>query len=331
MSHACAIKGKGANKGKGKKGKGKGQKPNFIIEHHGVMFIYHKDLEKSRIWFKQISGRLLQICFKTKGPNLVITNTLASHTWKSGDRSREDMLEIMQDFFQRYTEILLEHKDNCLHVAVGDFNTRLHGQMAGEESVLGKYVWGRGVKFLKTLDQPFKEQRALLVTTLKATNHVHMNSFFEKCDEKKVTRSDWSAEGPPFSPQRYAELDAIIANHRCRNMVKNVESNSQTDFPSDRFPVEARLKLKLAKHRGRPPDKSNEWKNPIKPNEENQNKFNNDFKNHYQNWTFNNESSNKEELDQKINAFQYAIIEAAKENIEKKPTKAQEAKRSPEL
>ena len=171
------------------------------------------------------------------------------------------MLEIRQEFFQMCTEILLEYKDKCLHLAVGDFNTRLHGQMTGEESVIGKHVWGRGVKFLKTQDQADKEQRALLVTTLKASTHVHMNSFFEKCAEKKITRSDWNSNGPPYIPQRYAELDAIIANQRSRNMVKNVESNTKTDFPSDHFPVEARLKIKLAKHRGRPPDKSNEWKN----------------------------------------------------------------------
>ena len=94
-------------KQKGEKGKGKGKKPNSNTEHHGVMFMYHEELEKSRIWFKQISGRLMQVCFKTRGPNLVITNTLAPRTWKSGDRTREDMLEIRQDFFQKHTEVLL--------------------------------------------------------------------------------------------------------------------------------------------------------------------------------------------------------------------------------
>ena len=207
----AAIKGKGKEKGS-KKGKPR----HVVIEHHGVMFMYHKDFEKSRIWFKQISGRIAQVCFKTKGPNLVITNTLAPHTWKSGDKSRDDMLELRQEFFQSYTEILLEFKDKCLHVAVGDFNTRLHGRLAGEESLLGNHVWGRGVTFLKTQDQSDKEQRALLITTLKAATHVLMNSFFEKTAEKKITRSDWSATGPPYIPQRYAELDFFIANRRSR-------------------------------------------------------------------------------------------------------------------
>ena len=99
--------GKGKSKAKGTKGKGKGKQPSLVMEHHGVMFTYHKELEKSRIWLKQISGRLMQVCFKTRGPKLVITNALAPHTWKSGDRTREDMLEIRQDFFQKHTEVLL--------------------------------------------------------------------------------------------------------------------------------------------------------------------------------------------------------------------------------
>ena len=90
--------------------------------------MYKRELEKSRIWFKQISGRLAQICFKTKGPNLVITNTLAPHTWLSGDRTKDDLLEIRQEFFNHYTDILLDHKEKCLHLAVGDFNTRLHAR-----------------------------------------------------------------------------------------------------------------------------------------------------------------------------------------------------------
>ena len=127
----------------------------------------------------------MQVCFKTRGPNLIITNTLAPHAWKSGDRSREDMLEVRQDFFQKYTEISLEYKDKSLHLALGDLNTSLHGQLAGEEQVIGKFVWGRGTNFLETQAQEDKEQRALLVTTLKATENVHMNSFLQKnCGEE---------------------------------------------------------------------------------------------------------------------------------------------------
>ena len=109
-----------------------------------------------------------------------------------------------------------------------------------------------------------KEQRGVLVAALKAADHIHMNSFFQKDDTKKVTRADWQATGPSYTPTRYAEIDAILANTRARNMIKNVESNTEQYFPSDHFPVEMRLKIKLSKHRGRPPDKSNDWKQPAK-------------------------------------------------------------------
>jgi hypothetical protein len=114
-------------------------------------------------------------------------------------------------------------------------------------------------------------------------------------------------------------------------MIKNVESNTKTDFPSDHVPVEAKIKIKLAKHRGRPPDKSNEWKSPIKPDEENLIKFNTDFINHYREWTVEHESTNKAELNQKVEAFQFAILESAKTNVEKKPANNQTVVRSAEL
>lgn len=196
---------------------------------------------------------MLKFVFKTKGPNLVITNTLAPHTWLSGDRSKDDMLELRQDFFNHYTDILLDHKEKCLHIAVGDFNTRLHARCSGEENILGPFVWGRGETFVKKLTPLDREQRGVLIAALKASEHIRMNSFFEKPDDKKIARSDWSAEGPPYIPTRYAELDAVIANTRTRNMIKNVESNTKHYFPSDHFPLELRLKIKFSKHKGRPP------------------------------------------------------------------------------
>ena len=44
-----------------------------------------------------------------------------------------------------------------------------------------------------------------------------------------------------------AEIDAILANRRTKNMVKDVESNTSRYFPSDHFPLNIRLKVKLAK------------------------------------------------------------------------------------
>ena len=39
---------------------------------------------------------MMQLCIKTKGPDLVITNCLAPHTWASRDISKEDAYELIE-------------------------------------------------------------------------------------------------------------------------------------------------------------------------------------------------------------------------------------------
>ena len=166
-----------------------------------------------------------------------------------------------------------------------------------------------------------KEQRGVLVAALNASEHIHMNSFFEKCDEEKVTRSDWQATGPPYIPTRYAEIDAIIANKRTKTTVKNVESNASIYFPSDQFPLEMRFKMKLTKHRRRPPDKSKTWKSLQKSNEEALDNFNKQIQETYSDWAPEKQSENKQELDQKVSALRYALEQSAEAHIEKNPKK----------
>ena len=108
--------------------------------------------------------------------------------------------------------------------------------------MIGHNVWGRGTEFLKKMNPLDREQRGVLIAALKASDHIHMNSCFTKPDNKKATHSDWQASGPPYTPTRYAEIDAALANERSRNMVKNVESNTEYYFPSDHFPLEIRFK-----------------------------------------------------------------------------------------
>ena len=142
----------------------------------------------------------MQISPKTNGPDLVITKCLASHTWASGDITKEDAYEIRQDYFQTFTETLLEYKETKMHIVVGELNNRLHVRLENETDVLGKYIFGRGEQFTKKLPQHEKEQRMLRIAALKATEHIHMSSQFQKPDEKKIIRADWQAEGPPYIP-----------------------------------------------------------------------------------------------------------------------------------
>ena len=122
------------------------------------MIMYKKEIENSRKWFKQISGRIMQICIKTNGPDLVITNCLAPHTWASGGITKEDAYEIRQDYFQLFTELLLEQREKNFHLVVGDLNTRLHARLDNETDVIGKYIFGRGTQFNRTYHNTTKNQ-----------------------------------------------------------------------------------------------------------------------------------------------------------------------------
>ena len=80
-----------------------------------------------------------------------------------------------------------------------------------------------------------------------------------------------------------------------------------------------RFKMKLAKHRGRPPDKSNEWKSPQKPSEETPINYSTSIKDTYKERAPDKESENKEGLDQKVTALRHAMDQSAESHIENKP------------
>ena len=69
----------------------------------------------------------------------------------------------------------------------------------------------------------------MFIACLRVSEHVHKNSYFEKDDCKKTTRSDWNVTGPPFTPDRYAEIDHVLPNQRTKNMIKDIESDTETN------------------------------------------------------------------------------------------------------
>ena len=66
---------------------------------------------------------------------------------------------------------------------------------------------------------------------------------------------------------RYAEIDLVVCNNRTKNMIKNIESDTDRVFPSDHFPVHFEFKIKLAKNHERSKSKANKWKGPERPTE----------------------------------------------------------------
>ena len=129
-------------------------------------------------------------------------------------------------FFETLNEVFIENGGEHFHVGCGDINIRVHGRLRGEEDVIGPWVYGRGRHFVRDLKTGEREQRNMLIASLKTTEHVYANTFFQKPDHKKVTRADWNNKGHPYTPDRYAEIDAVMPNGRARNIVKDVESDT---------------------------------------------------------------------------------------------------------
>ena len=109
----------------------------------------------------------------------------------------------------------------------------------------------RGIDFVNKMPQTDKEQRQLLIAPLEAAEHLHISPGFEKPPEKKITRADWQATGPPYTPARDVEIDIVITNRGAQNIIDSVESNTSTVFPRDHFPLEIRMKNKTGQRKKR--------------------------------------------------------------------------------
>ena len=110
---------------------------------------------------------------------------------------------------------------------------------------------------------------------------MHRTMFFQKDSKYKSTRAEIGTKGAPFTPERYSELDLIIANRSAKSGIKDVQSVTDYYFPSDRFPTEAKIKPRLKKDGDKQKDDSGKWKGLEKPDEQDRKNFEDEFVNYY--------------------------------------------------
>ena len=74
-----------------------------------------------------------------------------------------------------------------------------------------------------------------------------INTWFEKTDDKKcIYRHMGTIHGPPWTRNNgYETLDYIRVQHRWKNTVLDVESDTSGFVPTDHYPVIAKSKIKL--------------------------------------------------------------------------------------
>lgn len=68
---------------------------------------------------------------------------------------------------------------------MGDFNTKFHAKLEGEEEIMGEHVFGRGIDFLTKGDKGPECNRYFMCEMLRENELVVMNSMFRKEDSKK--------------------------------------------------------------------------------------------------------------------------------------------------
>ena len=236
--------GKGKTKGKGKKhGKGKRRKEEEGTEWHGVGFAYKEKLENSRIAYKQTSSRGMEIEFAAGGGPIKFVNHYAPQSGRPPNERTK--------FFDQMNKDITEQKGHQKVFYLGDYNAQIHGRREHEEDVLGRFIFGKGINYVekKRNDREILN-RDLLLEVAKGNDLVVLNTWFQKTDEKLIThKRPGVIDDAIINTDKYAAIDHILCMRKHKWMVKNVEANSEYAFPSDHYPVIAKIKIKVLKNK----------------------------------------------------------------------------------
>ena len=187
-------------------------------------------------------------------------------------------------------------------------------------------MYGRGPDFLRNKEELTPHwkttNRDHLVSLLRATDMKVMNTYFQKEDKQKATyqKKDNINGGPPWTPERYGEIDLCLARRQWTNSVTNVEAVPMTNINTDHKAIHVKIKQKL---KAREESEQDITLKGIKPTKEGQTKeeaisnYNEKYKQYVE------EKWNQEEVD--IDDIYKCVIEAAQEAFDE-PMKRQKRK-----
>ena len=100
--------------------------------------------------------------------------------------------------------------------------------------------------FLKQKDRPpdnFIDNREHLIAITRATDTVIANTFFQKNSENKITYKAMATEsGPPWTPERYYEIDHCLVRKCWRNSVIDITTDPHTNINTDRYMMTVEIK-----------------------------------------------------------------------------------------
>lgn len=214
-----------------------GRRPH--IEHHGTGFIVSPKIKPFVYDCTPISDRIMELKIAAKGRNYTILNGYAPHSGRP--------LVEKQNFWNQIENHRGIQTPSSPVFIVGDFNARLHARQISELDIMGPHTFGLGSGFLQNMPPDQVENRQFLVDFCKYHDYVLSSTFFMKHPRKQCTFkfSTTNGFGPPWTPERFAQLDHIVCPRRWRNSILNVESRTDIAFDSDHAILTANLRIKL--------------------------------------------------------------------------------------
>ena len=86
----------------------------------------------------------------------------------------------------------------------------------------------------------------MLTNIIRTQDLVIKNTFFEKPPKNKATyRKVGMQLGPPWTPDRYEEIDHCIIRNPWKNTIINIQTEPTTNVSTDRFTMIATIRQKL--------------------------------------------------------------------------------------
>ena len=225
------------------KGQGKRQRnaippqPASDREYHGVAAVLSPNAKLLVSDYEQISSRLMRISFYSAGPPIHVFNAYAPQSG-ADSHSKEAFYDQMES---SYNSFPLAHPKFIF----GDFNARIHAKCY-HEPMLGPHIFGRGHAYLQMMSEDSLENRRLFLNLCAACDLAVMNTWFQKsCQHQFTFREPASKHEPPWGPDRFAQLDFVLAPGRWKNSVTDVSARTAVFTDSDHYIVTADCRIRL--------------------------------------------------------------------------------------
>ena len=232
-----------ATKNKNGKGKSKGnQKRGNQIdqERAGVGFAIKLSLLPLIQDIHQHNGRNISLHINDSSGKILLVNTYCPHALYP--------LPEKEKHYNDIKEILKQGNKYCKVIVAGDFNCRLQGPLEDELEFIGREAFGPGADNIENLSTQTIENRDLFVNLCIDQDLCAKTTFFRKQIQYKVTfRCPGTNHGPPWTHDRYQQLDFFLISNKWKNSIKDAWSDSDACIYSDHYPLHATLFTKIKK------------------------------------------------------------------------------------